>query len=270
MSQVPSNSNASKLAQPVPLQSSTKQQNKPDPTAQKPYTDTQPHDDRRRHSRVNYKLKARYLAEDGRERPCVVVNISAGGAMVRAKTTPRAGEKVVLYIDSVGRFEGEVIRSGKHAFAVKYKARRAKIQRTADALIRVLNRGQQAADRRKAPRIEVESQVIVTNADGSQLDCTIMDVSLTGASLNINPQPALGTEMIIGRMKARVVRLHEDGVGVVFIGSAKRMEDIIKQTTGHSETPPAPPPQKLISSSLEAEIADVGTEIASHFGRKDT
>ena len=186
--------------------------------------------DRRRHSRINYRLKARYLSVDGNERPCVVVNISAGGALVRAKVTPKIGEKVVLYVDGVGRFESLVTRSGRHAFALKYSSRRSKTKRTADALIRILNRGQQLPDRRLTPRIEMNQSVRLTHEDGSVTDCSIQDVSLTGASLEMDNPPALGTEMIVGRMKARVVRRHESGVGVVFTGSSKHMDDVIAQT----------------------------------------
>ncbi len=211
-------------------------------------------EDRRRHARASYRLKARYLGEDGAERPCVVINVSAGGAMIRAKITPKSGERVVLYIDSVGRFEGTVIRSGKHAFAVQYQTRRAKTQRTADALIRVLNRGQRNSDRRVTPRIDIDRTVTVTHEDGSRIECAIMDISLTGASLAIEPQPSLGSEMIVGRMKARVVRRHDMGVGVVFLGSAKFMDDVIDQTTHTAE---------------EADPHNDGTPIAGSFGRRD-
>lgn len=207
------------------------------------------YEDRRRHARANYRLKARYMGEGGNEYPCVVVNISAGGAMVRTKVAPKENEKVVLYVDSVGRFEGTVIRAGKRAFAVQYQSRRSKTQRTADALIRVLNRGQRGTDRRVTPRIDLNRTVKVTHNDGTHIECAIMDISLTGASLNIDPAPPLGTEMIVGRMKARVVRRHDVGVGVIFLGSTENMDDVISQASGDDTT-------------------KSGTEIASSFGRK--
>jgi len=213
----------------------------------------QKHHDRRRYARVTYRLKARFLTEDGQERPCVVVNISAGGAMVRAKQTPKINEKVVLYIDGVGRFESVVTRAGRHAFAVAYSSRRSKTQRTADALIRVLNRGQSGPDRRNTPRIELDRSITVTHKDGSQIEGSIIDISLTGASVKIDPAPPLGAEIIVGRMKARVVRHHEFGVGVVFVGPAQKMEDIIKDTVGE----------------LTSETEN-GTKIADSFGRKAT
>lgn len=214
------------------------------------------HEDRRRHARANYRLKARYLGPDGAERPCVVINVSAGGAMVRAKITPNIGDQVILYIDSIGRFEGEVVRAGRFAFAVHYSSRRAKTQRTADALIRVLNRGQRKNDRRLTPRIDLDRSVMVTHEDGSRIECSILDISLTGASIKIEPTPALGTEMIVGRMKARVVRRHEMGVGVIFLGSTRFMDDVMEKAAGGTDDSPTP------------EKGKSGTMIASTFGRK--
>ena len=86
-------------------------------------------EERRRHQRVDLTIKARVLKEDGVEEPCLIVNISAGGALLKAVNPPPAGEKVVLYIDDMGRFEGQVIRSAKHFFAVDYRGRRAKARR---------------------------------------------------------------------------------------------------------------------------------------------
>lgn len=219
-------------------------------------------EDRRRHLRADFRLKARYLDPNGREHACVVVNISAGGAMVKAKKAPQAGDRIVLYVDGVGRFESTVVRSGRHAFAVRYHSRRAKTQRTADALIRVLNRGQRESDRRIAPRIAMNQPVVVTHEDGSHVECGILDVSLTGASLAMDPQPPLGTEMIVGRMKARVVRRHELGVGVIFLGSMDRMEDVIEQASQDLNN------DENFASSGNNDRA--GTLIAPSFGRKTT
>ena len=77
------------------------------------------HSDRRKHLRVHLPLKARFLDHTGEERPCIVVNVSAGGALLRTKNPPAFGKSVVLYIDRLGRFEGQVIRSGGTSFAIR-------------------------------------------------------------------------------------------------------------------------------------------------------
>lgn len=212
--------------------------------------------ERRRHARVDLPLKARFLGEDGEERPCLVANLSAGGALLRAAAPPKEGENVVIYIDEVGRFEGRVIRSVGSQFAVDYRGRRAKTRRTADALTVMLNNEPRANDRRAAPRIKTEARAVIRLEDGEMVPCSILDISLTGASIEIEPRPALGAIVTLGKMQAKVVRRHEKGVGVVFSGPARRMEDAMNDA---ASDPGWRPP---------AAAGGDGARLASPFGKK--
>lgn len=212
------------------------------PGPSRPAPDASLHDDRRKHLRVDAPLKGRYLDEEGVEHNCLVTNISAGGALLKAKNPPPFASSVVLYIDQVGRFDGRVIRSGPRSFAVNYEKRRRKNARTADALTQALNQGRRATDRRQSPRIMHDAPAQIFFEDGRAEECAILDISLTGASIEITPRPPLGTRLILGRMNAKVVRRHEKGVGVVFTGAAKRMSDVIEETTAPvSEAPSGAP-----------------------------
>lgn len=206
--------------------------------------------ERRKHVRVQVPLKARFLKESGEEARCIVIDISAGGALLRAKHPPAFGQTVIIYIDQLGRFEGKVIRSGPDSFAVTYESTRIKTARTADTLTQIVNHGRRAADRRNNPRLAQDAPAVVYFEDGRSEKCAILDISLTGASIEINPRPPLGAHLILGRMTAKVVRRHDKGVGVVFTGSAKRMEDII-QTASDTGTPP-----------------EFGAAVAPSFGKK--
>ncbi|PQA88922.1 PilZ domain-containing protein [Hyphococcus luteus] len=194
--------------------------------------------ERRKHHRVDLPLRARYLTEAGEEQTGVVLNISAGGAMVRAKFPPAFGQNVVLYIDQVGRIEGKVVRSGNNCFAVSYPKRRKKQAKIADDLTSILNNRRRGADRRQNPRIRHDTPASVHLEDGRELECSILDISLTGASIEVSPRPPLGTHLILGRMTAKVVRRHEKGVGIVFTGGAERMDEVVEKTA--SEEPFAP------------------------------
>lgn len=185
--------------------------------------------ERRRHIRIALPLKARFLTADGVEQNCLVVNISAGGALFKAKTPPPENCTVVLYIDQIGRFEGRVVRSGRHSFAVDYRTKRGRAVKTADALMEAMNLRGPRHDRRLAPRIRHESHAVVILESGVAIPCSILDISLTGASIEIEPRPALGTTLTLGKMAAKVVRRHDKGVGVVFSGPAQRMDDAIDQ-----------------------------------------
>lgn len=187
--------------------------------------------ERRRHVRIALPLRARFLTADGVEQNCIVVNISAGGALFKAKAPPPESCTVVIYIDQVGRFEGRVVRSGRHSFAVDYRTKRGRAVKTADALMEVMNARGPRHDRRLAPRIRHESHAVVILDSGVAIPCSILDISLTGASIEIEPRPALGTTLTLGKMAAKVVRRHDKGVGVVFSGPAQRMEDAIEETS---------------------------------------
>lgn len=209
-------------------------------------------DDRRRHFRAEIPLKARYLTEPGEEYNCLVSNISAGGALLRAKIPPQAGQSIVVYIDDIGRFEATVIRSGKHTFAVDYRGRRKKTKRTADSLFQALHTPHKRFDRRSAPRIKSDAAASIILEDGDTIACSIRDISLTGASVDVSPQPPLGAQLRLGKMMAKVVRRHETGIGVVFTGSATHMEQVIEDT-----------------SKSQNSMPDSGARIAPSFGRKD-
>ena len=183
--------------------------------------------ERRRHARIAAPLKARVLRTDGSEMACLVVNVSAGGALLKAREAPDAGERVVLYVDDVGRFEGKVMRASRHLFAVDYRSRRAKSQRTADALTSTINKARQDPDRRNAPRVREASQTSIVHANGDATPCSIIDISLTGASIEVDPKPPLGADLRLGKMAARVVRVHERGVAVIFTGPASRLQDTL-------------------------------------------
>ena len=53
-------------------------------------------------------------------------------------------------------------------------------------------------------------------ADGRQYQCRIIDLSLSGAAIEIEVKPALGVQVTLGTMRGQVVRHFEDGVAIEF------------------------------------------------------
>ena len=188
--------------------------------------DCQPDDrvDRRKHRRAQLPLKGRFLNDLGQEHRCIVVDVSAGGAFIRTKNPPAFGKRVVLYVDQLGRFEGLVTRSDVNSFAIHYEKGRQKSAQIADKITEVLHKGRRSADRRKESRVRQDKPTLVHFEDGRTEECAILDISLTGASVEISPRPPLGMRLILGRMTAKVIRRHETGVGVLFTGSAESAE----------------------------------------------
>src|SRR5215217_6482513 len=61
-----------------------------------------------RFQRVRVSLLGRYMLTDRREFPCQVLEMSPGDAVVIAPISGIPGERVIAYIDHLGRIEGDI------------------------------------------------------------------------------------------------------------------------------------------------------------------
>jgi hypothetical protein len=64
------------------------------------------------------------------------------------------------------------------------------------------------------PRINASKLIL---PDGSVHNCRVIDVSLSGASVACAVKPPIGTQVVLGRMRGRVVRHHEQGLALQFV-----------------------------------------------------
>jgi hypothetical protein len=175
--------------------------------------------ERRRHRRVAVNLFGRFMREDKQEYPCQVVNMSAGGMAMVAPVKCGDGERIVAYLDNLGRIEGVVVRSFEGGFGVRILASLYKRERIANLLTWLINQnalglGEERKHDRIVPRINA-SKLIMPNGDVH--NCRVIDVSLSGASVACTIKPPLGTMVILGRMRGRVVRHHEQGMAIQFV-----------------------------------------------------
>ena len=93
----------------------------------------------RRYQRVKVDLLGRYMLEDRREFPCQVTDMSPGGLAMIAPECGRLGERVVAYIDHVGRLEGLIARIVPGGFCMTIAAS----QRKRDKLVRSEGHGRE-------------------------------------------------------------------------------------------------------------------------------
>jgi PilZ domain-containing protein len=175
--------------------------------------------DRRRHRRVPVTVFGRFMREDKQEYPCQVINMSAGGMAILAPVTCQEGERIVAYLDNLGRIEGIVTRAFEGGFAVRILASLHKRERIANLLTWLTNQkalglGEERKHERVVPRINA-SKLILPNGDVH--NCRVIDVSLSGASVACAVKPEIGTVVILGRMRGRVVRHHDQGVALQFV-----------------------------------------------------
>ena len=174
--------------------------------------------ERRDFQRVRVKIFGRFMLEDRSEYPCEVIDMSPGNVALRAQRLGEPGERVIAYIDHIGRVEGVVTRLMTDGFAMTVIASDRKKDKLAAQLTWLANKHELdlPEDRRHervAPR-NSSSMLILT--DGRQYPCRIIDLSLSGAALEIEVKPALGIQVTLGTMRGQVVRHFEDGIAIEF------------------------------------------------------
>src|SRR6202021_3839237 len=97
-------------------------------------------DERRRFQRVKVDLLGRYMLPDRREFPCQVVNMSPGGMAIIAPVGGAPGERIIAYVDHLGRLEGHVARTFDNGFAMTIAATARKRDKLAAQLTWLANR----------------------------------------------------------------------------------------------------------------------------------
>ncbi len=174
--------------------------------------------DRRRYQRVNVNLLGRFMLEDRREYPCQTQNISPGSLALVTPVVGRVGERVVAYFDHIGRIEGQIVRVYSGGFAVAITATLRKKDKLAAKLTWLANRHELnlPEDRRHdraPPKVTVTT---ISLPDGREYRARIVDISFSGLAVNIEVKPPLGSPLMAGKIRARVVRHFEEGIAVEF------------------------------------------------------
>jgi hypothetical protein len=175
-------------------------------------------DERRRFQRVQVNLLGRYMLPDRREFPCQVVNMSPGGMALIAPMPGEMGERIIAYVDHLGRLEGRITRSLQNGFAMTIAATPRKRDKLAAQLTWLANRNilglpEDRRHGRIVPRNPM-AQLILPN--GVNLTCRIIDVSESGAGIATSERPPAGALVTLGKVQGRVVRHLEDGFAIEF------------------------------------------------------
>src|SRR5262249_26496125 len=97
-------------------------------------------EERRRFQRVRVNLLGRYMLADRREFPCQVTDMSPGGMALVAPVTGQLQERVIAYVDHVGRLEGVITRHFQNGFAMTIAATSRKRDKLAAQLTWLANR----------------------------------------------------------------------------------------------------------------------------------
>ena len=160
----------------------------------------------------------RYMLANRQEFPCQTIDMSPGGVALIAPVRGAPKERVICYIDQIGRIEGTVARLLENGFALALNVPLLKREKLADQLTWLGNRHalgmpEDRRHERVAPR---NPRSTLLMPDGRSYPVRLIDVSISGAAFTSDVHPPVGTSVTLGGTQAHVVRVFNGGVAVEF------------------------------------------------------
>jgi hypothetical protein len=160
----------------------------------------------------------RFMLPDMSEHACQVLDLTLEGATFITSDMPPPGLAIVAYLEDLGRVE---VVSGEHVpggFRIRYAATGMRLERLQQRITYLIQRAEGAPDHRRHARFEPKDKhSSIMLPDGRNYNCEVLDISVSGAAVKTDVMPALGTYLMVGKMKGRVVRYLENGFAIEFI-----------------------------------------------------
>lgn len=75
--------------------------------------------ERRQSRRLRIPLHGRLMLSDRWEFDCLVVDVSPRNVFLKTDADGRRGERIIAYIDQIGRLEGRIVRVAPFGFAME-------------------------------------------------------------------------------------------------------------------------------------------------------
>lgn len=160
----------------------------------------------------------RFMLPDMTEHACQVLDITKDGATFITGTVPATNSNIVAYLEELGRVEvvaGVAVPGG---FRVRYAASGSRLERLQQRIDWLMQKNAGATEARRHPRFEPKDKhSSITLPDGRVYNCEVIDISVSGAAIRTDILPSLGTYVMLGKMKGRIVRFVENGVAMEFV-----------------------------------------------------
>jgi len=174
--------------------------------------------ERRRFRRSPLVVGGRMLDAHGREHDCRTADISPGDARLAAPVSLASGDRIVLYLESLGRVSGRIVRPcEENQYALVFEASVHKREKMAETLTWMLNRTRLGLDAASpATNTETRYRIKVELENGDTIDGAVLDFSLAGVTVRALRRPPLGAWVRVGSAYGRVARQTDTGFAVDF------------------------------------------------------
>jgi PilZ domain len=168
-------------------------------------------------------LFGRYMTADMKEHACQVVDVTMEGATFMTEHVPAMGESLVAYLEEIGRVEVRSAAVVNGGFRVDYSLQGPRLERLQQRINFLRNKDSGAPDGRRHARYEPTEKVSqISLPDGRVYNCEVLDISISGAAIKTEVMPSVGTFLMLGKMRGRVVRYIDQGVAVEFVKQLDR------------------------------------------------
>lgn len=164
--------------------------------------------ERRRSRRTRLNLRGRYMLADGGEHPCETIDVSVTGLAISAYVVADLKERVVAYIDELGRLEGIVARRGSDWFAIDVKIPQSRIDRLAQKIAALS--GDAGASTSRAPELQMRSAELRTEF-GQSFAVRLCNATRFSARVQANFELLPGTRVTVDQRPAVVAHDTADG-----------------------------------------------------------
>ena len=160
----------------------------------------------------------RFMLPDMSEHPCQIASLSLSKVKMLTNLEVPIGVQIVAYIEEFGRIEGQIIQHIPGGFELGFELNEKRRERFKSRLKWLRDKASgNVEEARRHPRYEPsDAKSHITLPDGRTYPCQVIDISLSGAALTTEVLPALGTTIMLGKMKGRVVRYLPNGLAIEF------------------------------------------------------
>lgn len=164
-------------------------------------------------------FSGRLMLPDHEEYDCTATEMTAERAQFTCSGMARNGDRVIAYLQHIGRIEGSVTSLTASGFVITINAPERKREKLAAQLAWIAKRQLLGLpeDRRHDRLTPRNAKAHLVLEDGVLISCRLIDLSLSGAAIEVENRPPLGSRVQLGKnMSGKIVRHFMEGVAVEF------------------------------------------------------
>ncbi len=162
-------------------------------------------------------VPGRCMIEDKREFLCHTIDFSSDAVSLATTALGRLGERVVVYLDYIGRLEGRILQPTLSGFVLSIALPGNKREKLAQQLTWLVNRETLGNAARRHERIVPNlKHCILHLCDAKEHLVKIIDISMSGAAIATSLNIPIGLDVVLGSTPGRVIRIFNRSIGIEF------------------------------------------------------